>query len=176
MNEFLATGPFDLYELQLFHLVAEHQSFTRAGQAAGLTQSAITRQIRGMEDRLGVQLFERTTRSVRLTTAGAALHARSAAILQEVNEAITALKGGVDASPKMLRVGIARTIGLAYLPGFFRRFQREFPAVQSTCRRSRARSSLRHLKAVNSMQVLSLRRRSYPVESGSRIGFSTSLS
>lgn len=130
MNEFLATGPFDLYELQLFHLVAEHQSFTRAGQAAGLTQSAITRQIRGMEERLGVRLFERTTRSVRLTPAGAALHARSGAILAEVHDAVSALKTDFDLSPKTLRVGISRTIGLAYLPGFFRRFQTRFPAVQ----------------------------------------------
>src|ERR1041385_2388323 len=73
VNEFLATGPFDLYELKLFHLVAEHRNFTRAGQAAGLTQSAITRQIQGMEARLGTPLFERTTRSVTLTAAGAAL-------------------------------------------------------------------------------------------------------
>jgi DNA-binding transcriptional LysR family regulator len=130
MNEFLATGPFDIYELQLFHLVAEHQSFTKAGQAAGLTQSAITRQIRGMEDRLGVRLFERTTRSVRLTPAGAALHARSGAILSEVHDAVSALKSGFDLAPKTLRVGIARTIGLAYLPGFFRRFQTKFPRVQ----------------------------------------------
>lgn len=130
MNEFLATGPFDIYELQLFHLVAEHQSFTKAGQAAGLTQSAITRQIRGMEDRLGVQLFERTTRSVRLTAAGAALHARSGAILSEVHDAVSALKSGFNLAPETLRVGIARTIGLAYLPGFFHRFQRRFPQVQ----------------------------------------------
>ena len=130
MNEFLATGPFDLYELQLFHLVAEHQSFTKAAQAAGLTQSAITRQIRGMEDRLGVRLFERTTRSVRLTPAGAALHARSGAILSEVNDAVSALKTGFGLAPKTLRVGIARTISLAYLPGFFRRFQTKFPRVQ----------------------------------------------
>jgi DNA-binding transcriptional LysR family regulator len=130
MNEFLATGPFDLYELQLFHLVAEHQSFTKAGRAAGLTQSAITRQIRGMEERLGVPLFERTTRYVRLTPAGAALHARSGAILGEVNDAITALKSDFDLAPKTLRVGIARTISLAYLPGFFRQFQTKFPRVQ----------------------------------------------
>jgi DNA-binding transcriptional LysR family regulator len=130
MNEFLATGPFDLYELQLFHLVAEHQSFTKAGRAAGVTQSAITRQIRGIEDRLGVQLFERTTRSVRLTPAGAALHARSGAILSEVNDAVSALKKGASLTPRTLRVGIARTIGLAYLPGFFRRFQTKFPQVQ----------------------------------------------
>jgi DNA-binding transcriptional LysR family regulator len=130
MNEFLATGPFDLYELQLFHLVAEHQSFTKAGRAAGLTQSAITRQIGGMEERLGVRLFERTTRSVRLTPAGAALHARSGAILTEVDDAVRALRSDFELAPRTLRVGITRTIGLAYLPGFFHGFQTKFPRVQ----------------------------------------------
>ena len=91
MNEFLATGPFDIYELQLFHLVAEHLSFTKAGRAAGLTQSAITRQILGMEQRLGTALFERTTRQVRLTPAGAALYARSGPILAGVNDAIPSM-------------------------------------------------------------------------------------
>jgi DNA-binding transcriptional LysR family regulator len=130
MNELLATGPFDLYELQLFHLVAEHRNFTKAGQAAGLTQSAITRQIAGMEARLGAPLFERTTRSVTLTPAGAALYARSGAILAGVDDAIKALRMRFELGPEVLRVGIARTIGLAYLPGFFRKFQRLHPQVQ----------------------------------------------
>lgn len=150
MNEFLATGPFDLYELQLFHLVAEHQSFTRAGQAAGLTQSAITRQIRGMEERLGVPLFHRTTRHVRLTPAGAALYARSGGILTGVTEAIGALRDGANLTPRILKVGIARTIGLAYLPGFFRRFQKRFPRVQL---RIRQESSAFLLGAVESGEV-----------------------
>jgi DNA-binding transcriptional LysR family regulator len=130
MNELLATGPFDLYELQLFHLVAEHLNFTRAGRAAGLTQSAITRQIAGMESRLGVQLFERTTRSVHLTPAGAALYARSGAILSNVGDAIKSLRERFELGPSILRIGIARTIGLAYLPGFFKRFQRVRPDIQ----------------------------------------------
>lgn len=130
VNEFLATGPFDLYELKLFHLVAEHRNFTRAGRAAGLTQSAITRQIQGMEAKLGLKLFERSTRHVRLTPGGAALHARSGAILTEVNDALFALRGKSALLPRMLRVGVSRTIGLAYLPGFFRAFQREHPKVQ----------------------------------------------
>ena len=130
MNELLATGPFDLYELQLFHLVAEHRNFTKAGQAAGLTQSAITRQIAGMEVRLGVPLFERTTRSVNLTPAGAALYARSGSILSGVDDAVKALRTRFELGPTVLRVGIARTIGLAYLPGFFRKFQRLHPEVQ----------------------------------------------
>lgn len=130
VNEFLATGPFDLYELKLFHLVAEHRNFTRAGQSAGLTQSAITRQIQGMEAKLGLKLFDRSTRHVRLTPEGAALHARSGAILSEVDNALLALRGKSALLPKALRVGVSRTIGLAYLPGFFRAFQRKFPKVQ----------------------------------------------
>jgi DNA-binding transcriptional LysR family regulator len=130
VNEFLATGPFDLYELKLFHLVAEHRNFTRAGRAAGLTQSAITRQIQGMEGKLGLKLFERSTRHVRLTPEGAALHARSGAILDEVDNALHALRGKSALLPRTLRVGISRTVGLAYLPGFFRAFQRKHPKVQ----------------------------------------------
>jgi DNA-binding transcriptional LysR family regulator len=130
VNEFLATGPFDLYELKLFHLVAEHRNFTRAGQAAGLTQSAITRQVQGMEEKLGLKLFERSTRHVRLTPEGAALHARSGAILAEVDNALLALRGKSALLPKALRIGVSRTIGLAYLPGFFRAFQRKLPKVQ----------------------------------------------
>ena len=130
VNEFLATAPFDLYELKLFHLVAEYRSFTRAGQAAGLTQSAITRQIQGMEGKLGLKLFERSTRSVRLTPEGAILHARSGVVLAEVDNALLALRGKSPLLPAALRVGVSRTIGLAYLPGFFRSFQRHHPRVQ----------------------------------------------
>lgn len=83
-----------------------------------------------MEARLGAPLFERTTRSVTLTPAGAALYARSGAILAGVDDAIKALRTRFELGPEVLRVGIARTIGLAYLPGFFRKFQGVHPEVQ----------------------------------------------
>jgi DNA-binding transcriptional LysR family regulator len=57
--------------------VAEHRSFTKAAELAGLTQSAVTRQMQGIEESLGVALFERTTRSVHLTPAGQMLRAES---------------------------------------------------------------------------------------------------
>ncbi len=130
MNEYLATAPFDLYELHLFHLVAETGSFTKAGQRAGLTQSAITRQISGVEQRLGVSLFERTTRQVSLTLAGKSLHEKSGPILDATNAALHHLQHEFNLVPMTLRVGVARSIGLAYLPGFFFAFQRKFPEVQ----------------------------------------------
>ncbi|MDB6022108.1 MAG: Transcriptional regulator, LysR family [Pedosphaera sp.] len=130
MNEFLATTPFDIYELNLFHLVANSGSFTKAGQQAGLTQSAITRQIRGMEDRLGVALFERTTRHVSLTAAGKLLEEKSRGILDEITNTLGQLRQDFNLAPKTIRVGVSRSIGLAYLPGFFFAFQKRHPKIQ----------------------------------------------
>ncbi|MDB6018991.1 MAG: Transcriptional regulator, LysR family [Pedosphaera sp.] len=130
MNEFLALVPFDVYELNLFLLVAEYGSFTKAGERAGLTQSAITRQIRGMEDRLGVALFERTTRHVALTAAGKLLFAKSGPILEQITGTLRQLQKDFHLIPKTLRVGVSRSIGLAYLPGFFFAFQKRRPEIQ----------------------------------------------
>jgi DNA-binding transcriptional LysR family regulator len=130
MNQLLARPPFDLYELTLFRLVAETGSFTRAAERAGLTQSAMTRQIHGMEERLGVALFERTTRHVALTRAGRLLREKSAAILEVTNDLFNELQQTFNRIPPTLRVGVARSIGLAYLPGYFFAFHRQHPEVQ----------------------------------------------
>jgi DNA-binding transcriptional LysR family regulator len=130
MHEYLAKKPFDVYELHLFRLVADQRSFTRAAQKARLTQSTMTRQIAGMESALGVSLFERTTRSVNLTPAGEILYERAEVILNQVAATIDDLRHAAGLLPKRLRVGIARSIAFAYLPGFIFRFQREQPDVQ----------------------------------------------
>ncbi len=119
MNDFLATVPFDLYELSLFHLVVKHRSFTKAAEVAGLTQSAITRQIQGMETGLGMDLLERTTRSVRVTQAGEFLFHESTKLLGDVDQSLRRLKADFGGARKEIRIGVSRSIGLAYLPGFF---------------------------------------------------------
>ncbi|MBE7156854.1 MAG: LysR family transcriptional regulator [Rhodospirillales bacterium] len=122
--------PFDTYELHLFRLVSQTGSFTRAARLAGLTQSAVTRQIQGMEARLEIALFERTTRRVQLTEAGRFLHDQSARILGEMTHSIRRLREEFAHAPKTVAVGVSRTVGLAYLPGFFVEYQRRFPQVQ----------------------------------------------
>ena len=119
MNELLATVPFDLYELSLFHLVVKHRSFTKAAELAGLTQSAITRQMQGMENSLGIDLLERTTRSVRVTKAGEFLFHESAKLLGDVDQSIRRLKEDFANAKKEIRIGVSRSISPAYLPGFF---------------------------------------------------------
>ncbi|HTI68841.1 MAG TPA: LysR family transcriptional regulator [Candidatus Limnocylindria bacterium] len=130
MNEFLAKVPFDLYELSLFHLAAKHGSFTRAGREAGLTQSAITRQIQGIEERLGIRLFERTTRRVTLTPAGKLLFDRAKIILQSTEATLADVQSQFGKLAQSLRVGVARSIGLAYYPGFFFAFGKRRPDIQ----------------------------------------------
>jgi DNA-binding transcriptional LysR family regulator len=129
VNEFLPTTPFDIYELSLFRLVAEHGSFTKASEIAGLTQSAITRQIQGMEKSLGLELFERTTRSVRLTPAGEFLLLESSHIIGSVEQTLRVLRERFAGARKEVRVGVSSTISLAYLPGFFHANLRKLPEV-----------------------------------------------
>lgn len=127
MNEFLPTAPFDIYELHLFELVAQHRSFTKAAEIAGLTQSAVTRQVQGMEFSLGMELFERTTRSVTLTPAGAALWRQSGRLLGDIDQTLRSLREDFAGARKVIRVGVSRSIGLAYLPGFFHANVRRYP-------------------------------------------------
>jgi len=130
-HEFLAQLPFDVYSLTLFQLIAHAGSFTRAAQQAGLTQSAITRQIQGMESQLGVALFERTTRRVSLTPAGQFLLGKAETIVCEAGRTFRQLREGFAAAPKTIAVGVSRSIGLAYLPGFFVSFRQKHPAIRT---------------------------------------------
>lgn len=129
VHEFLKTAPFDIYELHLFHLVAEHRSFTKAAEIAGLTQSAVTRQVQGIEESLGVSLFERTTRSVHLTPAGEMLRTESVRLLGTVDQMLQRIREDFAGAKKEIRVGVSRSIGLAYLPGFFHANLRRLPQV-----------------------------------------------
>src|SRR5580698_7601611 len=129
MNRFLSTVPFDLYELALFQLIVKHRSFTKAAEIAGLTQSALTRQMQGVENSLGIQLLERTTRTVRVTPAGEFLYGEAARLLGDVEQSLEHLAQEYAGARKEVRVGVSRTIGLAYLPGFFHANLRKLPQV-----------------------------------------------
>jgi DNA-binding transcriptional LysR family regulator len=129
MNEYLLTTPFDIYELHLFQLVAKHRSFTKAAEIAGLTQSAVTRQVQGIEAGLGLALFERTTRSVELTPAGAALGREAARLIGDIDRTLKTLREDYAGAKKVIRVGVSRSTSLAHLPGFFHANVRRAPDV-----------------------------------------------
>jgi DNA-binding transcriptional LysR family regulator len=81
----------ELSELTAFAAVAAHLNFRRAAVARGTSSSAMSHAVRNLENRVGVRLFNRTTRSVSLTEAGEMLHARVGPALDELRAAIDAL-------------------------------------------------------------------------------------
>lgn len=147
MNEFLSTLPFDLYQLHLIQLVGKLRSFTRAAEEAGLTQSAITRQIKGVEESLGIALFERTTRSVQLTPAGEFLLSESNHLVGDVDGCARRLKEHFGGGPTEISIGISRSICLAHLPGLLHANVRRVPELKYSVRCSESKSLLRDIEA-----------------------------
>lgn len=136
MNEYLATAPFDLYQLYLFQLVVGKGSFTRAAETAGITQSAMTRQMQGLESALGVSLLNRTTRRLEITEAGRFLLAESTKLVGDVESTLQRLRIEFAGARKRVRVGVSRTIGMAYLPGFFFTSRKTLPDLEILVRQA----------------------------------------
>ncbi|WP_027998594.1 LysR family transcriptional regulator [Sinorhizobium arboris] len=81
----------ELSELSAFAAVARHKSFRRAGEERGVTASAISHAVLNLEDRIGIRLLNRTTRSVSLTEAGALLQSHLDPAFGEITSALDAL-------------------------------------------------------------------------------------
>jgi DNA-binding transcriptional LysR family regulator len=101
--------PLDL--LEAFEAAARHLSFTRAGDELALTQSAVSRQIAALEERLGVALFQRLHRALRLTDAGLRLHSAAGEVLQRLHE----VTGELRQSSRQKAVVVTTTPGFAGL-------------------------------------------------------------
>ena len=74
-------------DLETFVAVVEAGSFTQAAVRMGRSKAGVSRQVKGLEDRLGVRLLNRTTRSLSLTDPGTALYERSSTALAELRDA-----------------------------------------------------------------------------------------
>lgn len=119
----------DINALQAFAAVAEHSSFSAAAARLHLTQPAVSKRIRQLEDELGQRLFDRIARRVQLTEAGLALLPSARRILLELGESrrrLANLSGRVTGT---LSIGTSHHIGLHRLPDLLRRYTRRHPDV-----------------------------------------------
>ena len=117
-------------EFRTFLEVAQEGSFSRAAEGLGLTPSAVSKQIRALELRLGARLFNRTTRRVSLTDAGRAFRERIETVVQEVEEAEQAV-AQLQAEPRgALRVGAPMDFGRVHLANAIARFMAAHPALE----------------------------------------------
>jgi DNA-binding transcriptional LysR family regulator len=123
-----------LQHLVTFCRVVEEGSFTKAAQAQNMTQPSVTKQVGALEDHLGVQLFTRAAKQVRLTAAGQMVHDYAREILRTVvkcERAVTELK---QPGSGHVTLACVHTIGLFTLPDLLAEYARAWPHVRINVR------------------------------------------
>jgi DNA-binding transcriptional LysR family regulator len=119
----------ELNVLSAFLTVAEERSFTRAAKRLGVTASALSHAIRGLEERVGVRLLARTTRSVAPTDAGAQLVAHLRPALGDIRGALDQISGLRDKPAGRVRLLVPRFAVMTVLAPKLGQFAREYPDV-----------------------------------------------
>ncbi|MDQ8047131.1 MAG: LysR substrate-binding domain-containing protein, partial [Patulibacter sp.] len=117
--------------LRYFVAVAEARNFTRAAEQLHMAQPALSTRIRELEERLGVTLFERTTRRVDLTAAGEALLERAHRLLSDHHAAVLAVREAGGA-PTTLRLGLMGSSGAEIIGPLLRRLGERLPGLEVT--------------------------------------------
>jgi DNA-binding transcriptional LysR family regulator len=120
----------DLADLTAFVAVAGSLSFRAAAVRLGVTPSALSHAMRHFEERLGVRLLNRTTRSVSLTDAGLRLLDRLRPAVEQISRALDDLKSEQGHPFGRLRLHVSHFAGVAVIAPIWRRFLSTFPDVQ----------------------------------------------
>ncbi|WP_413732955.1 LysR substrate-binding domain-containing protein [Sodalis sp. RH20] len=116
-------------ELRAFAAVVEHGSFSKAAAHLGITSSTLSLTIRKLEERLGVRLLHRTTRSVAVSGAGLRMMQRLGPALEELEGAVTDAVQEADRPSGLLRLNVARVAAIHYLAPILGGFLSAFPDI-----------------------------------------------
>jgi DNA-binding transcriptional LysR family regulator len=127
MDSMLSGG--DYNQLRAFVAVGECLSFSRAAATLGVSPSALSQMVRGFEERVGIRLFNRTTRSVALTNAGENLFKRVRPAVSELGEAVGQARQYRERPSGVVRVHAFRSAARTYLEPILPAFAQAYPDV-----------------------------------------------
>jgi DNA-binding transcriptional LysR family regulator len=120
----------ELRHLRYFVAAAETENVSRAALKLHVSQPALSRQLRDLEDELGFSLFQRSAKSVRLTEAGRTFLIEARAVLQRANDAVKSARAIASGGRGELHVGYAPSPTVRILPQILRAFQTQTPNVR----------------------------------------------
>ncbi|MGY2799698.1 DNA-binding transcriptional LysR family regulator [Ewingella americana] len=118
--------------MSILATVVEAGNFSRAGEVLGLSTSGVSRAITRLEDRMGIRLLDRTTRTLRLTSEGASLYERAVPHLQSIEEAANYISGAAVAVRGALRVSLNPIFAKYLLAPKMTLLQERFPGLVLT--------------------------------------------
>jgi len=119
----------EVHQLRYFCAVARNGTFTRAAQAERVAQPSLSQQILKLEAELGAKLFDRLSKSARLTSSGAAFLPKAERILRELSEAKTEILEMSGKDKGEVSIGAIPTVAPYLLPPVLSSFSRQYPGV-----------------------------------------------
>lgn len=116
-------------QMVVFNALTKQRSFTKAAQLLDISRTQVSKQVQQLEERLGVQLVQRTTRSFSLTEAGERFAVHCNNVVDEINEAESELVTASDSMQGRLRVGIAQSFAKHHIAPYIKSFHALYPNI-----------------------------------------------
>lgn len=119
----------ELRDLKSFIDVANHNSFTKAAEHSYLSQPSFSKAVKKLEEELQVELFDRTTRHLRLTDAGQIVYVQGQKALADLSEIPNLLDDLMNLANGEIKIGIPPLIGTLFFPNIAKQIQEKYPKV-----------------------------------------------
>ncbi|GLX66441.1 cidABC operon transcriptional activator CidR [Paenibacillus glycanilyticus] len=119
----------DIRHLQYFVEAARFQSFTKAAQSLYITQPTISKMIKNLEEELGVVLFERTGKRIKLTDAGSILLEQAQQMVQSFGQMNSRLSELMEMKVGHIRIGLPPMVGVTFFPRIIGKFREKYPKI-----------------------------------------------
>ena len=126
----MPSGRFEFYQLRCFVAVAEERNFRRAALRMNMTQPPLSRQIRQLEEALGVALFDRNNRSVQLTSAGESFLLSATELLERAEMAMLRARHAQRGEAGDVELAFVPSAGLLFIPQILRLAATRLPGVK----------------------------------------------
>ena len=128
----MAKTTFEFFQIRCFVTVAEELNFTRAARRLNMTQPPLSRQIKLLEEGIGLTLLDRNKRTVRLTPAGAAFRSAAIDLLERAEQAVLVARQAERGEAGAVTMGFVPSAALEFVPRIVIALKRELPEVSFT--------------------------------------------